>query len=116
MKARLTAISFGFAAVAAIVLFVVPVYSGFTDSQPVRATLIEINGKWVIVPVILPVVIAVVPLVFRKQVLRIIATVIMLGFTIISGFSIGLLYLPAAMMMLLAACVADSAKLRDVLP
>ena len=53
---------------------------------------------------------------FRKQVLRIIATVIMLGFTIISGFSIGLLYLPAAMMMLLAACVADSAKLRDVLP
>jgi len=61
MKARLTAISFGFAAVAAIVLFVVPVYSGFTDSQPVRATLIEINGKWVIVPVILPVVVAVVP-------------------------------------------------------
>jgi hypothetical protein len=33
---------------------------------------------------------------------------------VIGGFTIGLFYLPAAILMLLASCVADSAKLRDV--
>jgi hypothetical protein len=33
-----------------------------------------------------------------------------------SGFFIGLLYLPAAIMMLLVAWVGDSAKLRDAVP
>jgi hypothetical protein len=114
VKARLTAISFGLAAAAAVFLFVVPVYSGFRDHQTVRATLIEVNGAWAIIPVMFPVVVAFLPVLFRKQAVRIITAFIMLGFTIISGFSIGLFYGPAGIMMLLAACVDDSARWRDV--
>jgi hypothetical protein len=98
---------------AAVFLLVWPVYSGFDGRHTTHRTLLEVNGAWVIIPVTFPVVVAFLPVLFRKQAARIIATIIMLGFTLISGFSIGLFYLPAAIMMLLAACVDDSAKWRD---
>jgi hypothetical protein len=112
-KARLTAISFALAAVAAVFLLVWPVYPGFDGRRTTHATLLQVNGAWVIIPVTFPVMIAFLPILLRKQAVRIIATIIMGGFTIISGFSIGLFYLPTAIMMLLAVCVADSAKVRD---
>jgi hypothetical protein len=94
-----------------VFLTVWPVYSGFVGRRTVHATLLEVNGAWVIIPVMFPVVTAFLPVLFRKQAVRIVATIIMWGFTIIS--SIGLPYLPAAVMMLLAACVDDSANWRD---
>ena len=66
--------------------------------------------------VMLPVVVALVPLVFHTQLIRVIAAVLIGGFVVISGSSIGLFYMPAAIMMLLAACVADTARLRDAVP
>jgi hypothetical protein len=45
VKTRLTAISFVVAMVAAIFLLVWPVYSGFHDGRPTRATLVQINGE-----------------------------------------------------------------------
>jgi len=62
-----------------------------------------------------PVLVTLVPLVVRKQVVRIIATVVMGAFVLISGFSIGMFYLPAGILMLLAACVEDTAQFRDLL-
>jgi hypothetical protein len=99
MKERLTAISFALAAAAAVFLVV--------------WTLLQGNGALVIIPITFPVVIALLPLLFRKQAVRIIATIIMWGFAMISGFSIGLFYLPAAIAMLLAACVDDRATRHD---
>jgi hypothetical protein len=99
---------------AAIFLLAWPVYSGFDGKRTTHATLLQINGRWAIVPVMFPVVIALVPLVFRKQVVRIIAAIVMGGFVLISGFSIGMFYLPAGILMLLAACVEGSARFRDV--
>jgi len=109
VKARLTAISFGFAAVGAVFLAVWPVYSVFDGRHAMHATLLEINGAWVFIPVM----VAFMAVLFRKQAVRIIATVIVWGFAIIGGFLIGRFYVPAAIMMLLAACVEDSARWRD---
>jgi general stress protein CsbA len=72
------------------------------------------NGSWTIVPVMFPVLVALLPMIFRKQWVRIIATVVLGGFVLIGGFSIGFFYLPAGVLMLLAACVEDSAKFRDL--
>src|SRR5260370_38634618 len=102
MKTRLTAVAFALSIAAAIFLLVWPVYSGFHDGRPTRATLVEINGEWVIVPVMFPVLVALVSLVVRKQVVRIIAAIVMGGSALIS-FSIGLFYLPAGILMALAA-------------
>jgi hypothetical protein len=114
VKTRLTAISFGLAIAAAVFLLVYPVYSGFDGERPTHSTLLRVNGAWVIVPVMFPVVVAMVPLLIRKQAARIVATVVMGTFVLISGFSIGMFYLPAGILMLLAACVEDSAKFSDV--
>lgn len=110
---RLTAASLGLALAAAIFLLVWPVYSGFDGVRTTHATLLQVNGYWALVPVGSPVVIALLPLVFRKQALLIIATVLIGGFSLISGFSIGLFYLPSAVTMLLAACVSPAARFRQ---
>jgi hypothetical protein len=114
MRARLTAISFGLTVVAAVFLLVWPVYFGFSGDRPTHATLLEVNGSWVIIPVMFPVLVAVVPLVFRRQAVRIVAAVVMGLFVLISGFSVGLFYLPAGVLMLLATCVEAPARFRDI--
>jgi hypothetical protein len=114
MRTRLTAASFGLAMAAAIYLLVGPVYAGSNGGRPTQATLLQVNGPWAIIPVMFPVLIALTPLVFRKQAVRIAAAIVMGGFALISGFSIGLFYFPAAILMLLAPCVEPSAKFRDV--
>ncbi|MBL8237244.1 MAG: hypothetical protein JNM66_07490 [Bryobacterales bacterium] len=106
MEMRLTAASFGLALAAAILLLVWPVYSGFDGVRTTQATLLKVNGCWALVPVGFPVVVALLPLAFSKQALRIIATVLISGFSFISAFSVGPFYLPAAVTMLLAACVS----------
>lgn len=60
---------------------------------------------------IFPVLVALVPLVFRRQVVRIVAAIVMGGFVFISGFSIGLFYLPAGILMkAVAARQRDAAR------
>ena len=114
MRTRLTAVAFGLAVAAAIFLLAWPVYEG-VGSEGVRyATLLQVNGWWAVVPMSFPVVIAAVTLVVRRQWVRIVAAIVVGLFVFVGGMSIGLFYLPAGILMLLAACVEDSARLRDV--
>jgi hypothetical protein len=113
MRTRLTAASFGLAMAAAIYLLVAPVYSGSDGGRPTHKTLLQVNGPRAVIPVMFPVLIALMPLVFRKQGVRIAAAIVMGGFALIS-FSIGLFYFPSAILMLLAPCVEPSAKFRDM--
>ena len=108
VKTRLTAVSFGLAIAAAIFLLVWPVYSGFNGDQPPHASLLQVNGPSAIIPVLFPVLTTLMPLLLRKQWVRIIATVLIGGFALIGGFSIGFFYLPAGIVMLLASCVVES--------
>ena len=91
MRTRLTVVSVGLAMAAAIYLMVWPVYSGSDGGRPAHATLKQV-----------------------KQAVRIAAAIVLGGFVLISGFSIGLFYFPSAILMLLAPCVEPSAKFRDV--
>ena len=100
-KTLLAEISLGLAAAAAIFFLVVPVYLGPNGGS---RTLVEENGQWVIVLVMFPVAAAFLPVLFRKQAVRVIATVLLGGFVVIGSFTIGLLYLPAALVMFLASC------------
>jgi hypothetical protein len=110
MKTRLTGVSFGFAVVAAIFLLVWPIYSGLSGDQPTHATLLPVNGPYALIPVMFPVLVSLMPLLLRKQTVRIIATILIGGFALIGGFSIGLFYLPAVVLMLVASCVSDAAS------
>ncbi len=73
-----------------LLLLIVPVYSS-------GRTLVKVNGPRVFGILAIPIVIALVPLVFPR--LKISAAIVMLVFTLIAGFSIGFFYLPAAMLL-----------------
>ena len=105
MERWLTGASFGLAVAAAVFLLVWPVYSGFNDGHPTRATLLQVNGPGALI-VLFPVFVTLMPLLARKHWARIGATILTGGFAIIGGFTIGLFYLPSALVMLFAAGAA----------
>jgi hypothetical protein len=98
MAMKITALSLALAIAAAAFLLVFPFYSGLDGTL----TLIEANGSWVLIPILLPVVVAAVPLAFHSRMLRVISSVLLGAFVLISGFTIGLCYLPATVAMVVA--------------
>lgn len=99
MAMKFTALSLALAIGAAFFLLTSPFYSSLDGSR----TLIAANGSWVLIPILLPVLFAAVPCVFPRRVLRVISAVVLGVFVLISGFTIGLCYLPAAIAMVVAA-------------
>jgi hypothetical protein len=99
MAMKLTAFSLALAIGAAIFLLAFPFYSGFDGIR----TLVDANGPWVLIPILLPVLAAAVPFGFRRRIMRVISSVVFVAFVLISGFTIGLCYLPAAIAMIAAA-------------
>lgn len=95
-----TALATMLASAAAIVLLVAPVYSN-------GRTLIQVNGWIALLPLSFPVIVAVTALVLSRSVLarraRWLAAMVLLGFVVLTGFSIGVFYLPAAAAMVAAA-------------
>jgi hypothetical protein len=67
--------------------------------------LLKVNGILALVPLALPVLIASLPVIFPKRVMRGIAAFLLFVFAFIGGMSIGMGYVPAAVVMLIAACV-----------
>jgi hypothetical protein len=99
MGMKYTALSLALSIAAALFLLFFPFYSDFDRSL----TLIERNGSWVLIPILLPVVAAAVALAFPRRVMRVISSVVLGAFVLIAGFTIGLCYLPAAVAMAVAA-------------
>lgn len=84
-------IAFVVTSVVSLVLLIAPVYR-------TGATLIELNGLNVIGILAVPVLICLGPLANRR--LRSAGAAAMFGFVLLSGFSIGLFYLPSAFLLL----------------
>jgi hypothetical protein len=95
----LTRISFGIALAVSSLLLVVPSYTTEWGS----ATMLDVNGLSVLIPLAVPVLIALTPVVFPKRSLRALAAIALGGFCLIGGFSIGLFYIPSAVIMAVAA-------------
>lgn len=70
-----------------------------------KSTLLEVNGLRAVLPLLFPVVVALLPLLIPRRRIRILAAVLLFGFSVVAAMSIGLFYLPAAITMLIAACV-----------
>jgi hypothetical protein len=112
MGTRLTEVSFGLAVVAAVILLVLPIYAGFEGSRATHATLLEMSGTYALLVVMFPVAVSLLPLLVRKRPLRITAALLMGAFALIGSFTIGLFYLPAAIVMFLAAGTHDCPSVR----
>ncbi len=102
---------------------VVPVAPGETPNEPTRttATLIEVNG-WGVLPILLvPAALTGLALLTilktnsghtRRRVLVWVPAVLLLGFCILGSFSIGILYLPSALALVLSSILVARSRVR----
>ncbi|MFF5790801.1 hypothetical protein ACFY5D_02015 [Paeniglutamicibacter sp. NPDC012692] len=99
----LQAVAFTLAITASLVLLLIPGYTEVTQSsdgpeQVTTSTLLETVGPWIFVPLLIPVVLTGLPLVFRgrSNIYASVAAAIALAiFTVLGALSIGWFYLPA---------------------
>ncbi|MCY4576369.1 MAG: hypothetical protein OXC55_07215 [Chloroflexi bacterium] len=94
-----------------------PVYSGYSSSSDggmmaTQRSGLEVNGAYIFVPLMVPVVLTVIPVVtlrFTDRTKRVrgpllwIPFVLLLGFCVLAVWSIGIFCLPSALMLLVAA-------------
>jgi len=97
---RLTGLSFLLALAATVFWLFAPVAG---------KTLIEVNGSWVLAPLVFPPAVALLPLLWRKRPVRVGAALVLVGFAFVSGFSVGLPYFPAGIAMVFAS-MFDTAR------
>src|SRR5215472_8729681 len=109
MAMNFTALSVALAIGAAVFLLTFPFYSGLDGSL----TLIEANGSWVLIPILLPVLVVALPLAFRRRVMRVISSLVLIVFCLISGYTIGLCYFPSVIAMVIAASLGSRIHPRE---
>ena len=107
---KLAVAAFAAATAGSVLLLFLPVYTESTNNgREHGATLIETQGAGVAALLALPVAVTVIPLLVtkrhRRNALRVVAALV-LGFALITGFSIGDFYLPAGILLVLAARAA----------
>jgi hypothetical protein len=119
---RKVLISFFLAVLASVWGLVAPAYTGTTvretpvsreSSSPPQAetpvhpahrtTLAEVNGHGTYLLLAIPVIVAGMPLLFRSRAVRILSAVLLMGWVVIGVASIGLFYIPSAVMMVWSA-------------
>jgi hypothetical protein len=119
---RKVLISFSLAVLASVSSLVVPAYTGIsrrespvnpgassvpeneTRVHPARsATLAEVNGARAYFLLAIPVAVTTLPLLFRFQAVRILSAVLITACVVAGAASIGLFYIPSAVMMIWAA-------------
>jgi hypothetical protein len=75
-----------------------------SSSHPARrSTLAEVNGTGIYFLLTIPVVLAGLPLLFRFRAVRILSAVLIAGWVVVGAASIGLFYIPSAVMMVWSA-------------
>lgn len=109
------------------------IYSGTTTEMgpggiphvvPFSGSLVEVNGWWVLVPVGVPLVLTAAGLLAAfnagnqpvRRALTWLAAALLAGFCIVSGFSIGMFYVPAALALVAAAILLTVARRQDARP
>ncbi|MCL1870092.1 MAG: hypothetical protein FWF90_06720 [Promicromonosporaceae bacterium] len=102
--------------VAGALLATIPVYAGSstamsdgtTTTVDSNATLFAVNGPAAVLPLVLPLLLAALPLPWRGkawQVTSIVSAAVLWVFCLLAGFTIGLWMVPAAVCALVAACL-----------
>ena len=105
-RTLMTSVAFALAAIAAMFLLIAP--------SDTHLTLLAVNGSRVLVPLLLPVAIALVAVLLRNQVFRVLALIVTGGVVVLGIASIGMFYLPAMIAMLVAVFGKEPSHETDV--
>ena len=105
------AVSFSLALASSALLLVAPVYSSGSGGN---ATLLQVNGPRILIPLAIPLVVSLLPMLSRRRGVCIGAAIVLSAFCIVSGFSIGLFYAPSAVTMIVAGARSPASSDGDV--
>jgi hypothetical protein len=103
---------------AAVIVLVAPSYSSVTSSSNggevvTTQTALEVNGPWLLLPLMVVIAVAALPLFARGRawvVLSIVSASLLWVFVILGMFTNGVLFAPAALLALIAACLPVRAR------
>lgn len=119
---RLAVAAFVAAALGALVAAFAPTYSGCTSTAGStvevcsHATSFSVNGSWVLVVVSVPVLVALLPVLIRRRPARIVSTVLLWSGCVVGMWSVGLFFVPAAILMTIAAAQPSPAPVPPMPP
>ena len=83
--------------------------SGVFRMRSSSVSMFQVNGAWVLIVVSVPVLVALIAVLVRHRVARIVAAVLLWIGCVLGVFSVGLLFVPAAILMTIAASRAEPA-------
>ena len=98
--------SFSLALASSALLLILPVYSGSGGN----ATLLQVNGSRVFIPLAIPVVVSLLPILSRRRGVCVGAAIVLCAFCVVGGFSIGLFYVPSAVAMIVAGALSPASS------
>ena len=92
----------------ALIAAFAPTYSGCSTSSSgaescSHATGFAVNGSWILVVVSVPVLVALVPVLVRRRPVRIVSAVLLWIGCVVGMLSVGMFFVPAAILMTIAA-------------
>jgi len=105
---RLAVAAFLASVLGALVAAFAPTYSGCGTTSSggevcSHATGFAVNGSWILVVVSVPVLVALVPVLVRRRPARIVSTVLLWIGCVLGMWSVGMFFVPAAILMTIAA-------------
>ena len=108
MARRLTIVAFVIAVIGAALAAFAPLgrSCGVSGGRPARCvgqSLFEVDGAWGLVVVSVPVLVSLLPVVVCRRVWTVISAVLLWACCVVGSFSVGLFFVPAAVMMTVAA-------------
>ena len=119
---RLAVAAFVAAAIGALVAAFAPTYTGCTTTAGSAVevcsheTAFAVNGAWVLVVVSVPVLVTLVPVLIRRRPARIVSAVLLWIGCALGMLSVGMFFLPAAILMTIAAAQPSPAPVPPMPP
>jgi hypothetical protein len=118
---RLVVAAFVAATLGALIAAFAPTYSSCTSTSSGgevcgHATSFAVNGTWVLVVVSVPILVTLIPVLVRRRSARIVSTVLLWIGCFVGMWSVGMFFVPAAILMTIAAAQPSPAPVPPMPP
>jgi hypothetical protein len=111
---RFSLLAFAAAVIGALVVVFAPLYTSCgSDTACHGDSALMVNGGWILVVVSVPVVLALLPVLLHHRVVRTVAAVLLWPCCVLALLSVGIFFVPAAILMTIAAARHDRVSVAD---
>jgi hypothetical protein len=111
---RFSLLALAAAVIGALVVLFAPLYTSCGSDTACRGdSAVAVNGGWILVVVSVPVALALLPVVIHHRAVRTVAAILLWACCVIALLSVGIFFVPTAILMTIAAARHDPAPAGD---